>query len=80
MDIKTANKHSKNYENIKKYDNKSETHEDLLVTVDVRDILSLPQSNELEEIETIDKRVTKNLELLIENASRVILHLTKKPP
>ena len=86
LDIKTANKRPKSHENIKKRDdtatsdNKSETYEDLLVTVDVGDILSLPQSNELEEIETIDKRVTKNLELLIENASRVILHLTKKPP
>ena len=56
FDIKTANKHSKNYDNVKKYDdtatsdNKSETYEDLLVTVDVGDILSLPQSNELEEM------------------------------
>ena len=44
LEIKTANKHSKNIENMKTYDNtatadsKSEGYEDLLVTVDVGDI------------------------------------------
>ena len=44
LEIKTANKHSKNIENMKTYDNtatadsKSAGYEDLLVTVDVGDI------------------------------------------
>ena len=62
MKIKTANKHSKNVENKKKYDDtaspdsKSEAYKDLLVTVDVGDILFLPQSTELEEMEIMDTR------------------------